>query len=86
MDEGGVGRVDSEGYGGSGSGFGSPDAGALRSGEGRGAHSGVGEDEREQLAILTHMVRDLKLKLAQATQVWGLGKCGGGVGKCVCGT
>lgn len=25
---------------------------------------------------MTHMVRDLKLKLAQATQVWGLGRCG----------
>ncbi|GAX74638.1 hypothetical protein CEUSTIGMA_g2086.t1 [Chlamydomonas eustigma] len=31
-------------------------------------HSGVGEDEREQMEILTHMVRDLKIKLAQATQ------------------
>ena len=28
-------------------------------------HSGVGEDEREQLQILSSMVRDLKIKLAQ---------------------
>jgi len=33
-----------------------------------GPHSGLREDEREQLQILSQMVRDLKLKLAQATQ------------------
>lgn len=31
-------------------------------------HSGVGEDQREQMEILTQMVWDLKIKLAQATQ------------------
>ncbi len=33
------------------------------------SHSGVCEDREEQMQILTHMVHDLKIKLAQATQV-----------------
>ena len=41
---------------------------ALRASNASEQHSGVCEDEEMQMAILTAMVRDLKIKLAQATQ------------------